>query len=395
MKLDFPRYTERIGSVCIHGIQKIYEMDSGKIQSSASSEGTIRSFDNMEISNILHELAIILPIKDEKLKLLEGVLSGIPNECLVILVSNSQRTPVDRYAMELDMIKQYSRFVSDKKMVIVHQKDQELGNIFKKIKYESILSDGSIRDGKGEAMVIGMVVAKMYLKQYVGFIDADNYVPGAVNEYAKIFAAGFGMTNTPYANVRVSWSYKPKIRDNVLLFAKSGRTSEITNKYLNKLISYITGFETEIVKTGNAGEHALTMALAENLHFSSGYSVETYEFIDIFEKFGGLIPSIYPEIVEKGVEVFQIETRNPHFHEDKGTEHLFEMTEGSLISILSSKICHENLSKEIRSYISETKNSKISKKKLAKIVKMEPINTIQIDKFADLINNSNILQKFG
>ena len=31
----------------------------------------------------------MIPIKNEKLKLLEWVLSGIPNECLVITVSNS------------------------------------------------------------------------------------------------------------------------------------------------------------------------------------------------------------------------------------------------------------------------------------------------------------------
>jgi hypothetical protein len=35
----------------------------------------------------------MIPIKNEKLKLLEWVLSGIPNECLVITLSNSSRVP--------------------------------------------------------------------------------------------------------------------------------------------------------------------------------------------------------------------------------------------------------------------------------------------------------------
>jgi mannosyl-3-phosphoglycerate synthase len=61
------------------------------------------------------------------------------------------------------------------------------------------------------------------------------------------------------------------------------------------------------------------MALAENLNFSSGYSVEPYELIDILEKFGGLLPSNLTDIIKKGVEVFQIETRNPHCMRKRGT----------------------------------------------------------------------------
>ncbi len=52
-------------------------------------------------------------------------------------------------------------------------------------------------------MIIGILLAKMQSKEYVGFIDSDNYFPGAVNEYVKIFATGFAMSNTPYSNVRI------------------------------------------------------------------------------------------------------------------------------------------------------------------------------------------------
>ncbi len=394
MKLDFPNCTEIVGSVRIHGIQKIYELDSSPSRSH-DSDGTIKGFDNTEISNILHEMAIVVPVKNEKLKLLEGVLSGIPNECLVIIVSNSKRIPIDRFEMEVDMIKQYSRFVNDKKIIIVHQQDPFLGSVLKKVGYTSILENNDhVRNGKAEGMIIGMILAKMYLKQYVGFIDSDNYIPGAVNEYVKIFAAGFGMSKTPYCNVRVSWSYKPKVRNNALLFAKYGRTSKITNEYLNNLISEITGFETEIIKTGNAGEHALSMPLAENLHYSSGYSIETHEFIDIFEKFGGLIPSQIKK-GKKGVEIFQIETRNPHFHEDKGKEHLSLMLEESLLSIHSSKICPPSLSKKISDSLASLRNQKNRQNSLKEILKIEPISIIPIDKFVELITNSNTIVKCG
>ena len=86
----------------------------------------------------------------------------------------------------------------------------------------------------------------------MGFIDADNYT-GAVNEYVKIFASGIAMSNTPYTMVRISWIYKPKVSESGVYFSKWGRVSEITNQYLNSLISYYTGFETEIMRTGNSG----------------------------------------------------------------------------------------------------------------------------------------------
>src|SRR2546422_397009 len=52
MKLDFPRYTERLGAVSIHAVQRIYELDSGKSKGFQSSHQTVRKFDYDEISNI-------------------------------------------------------------------------------------------------------------------------------------------------------------------------------------------------------------------------------------------------------------------------------------------------------------------------------------------------------
>lgn len=397
MKLDFPRYTERLGAVSIHAVQRIYELDSGKSKGFLTSHQTIKKFDYDEISNILHDMAIVVPVKEEKLKLLEGVLSGIPNECLVIIVSNSPRNPVDRFEMEARTVQQLGRFM-DKRLVIIYQRDPALGDILKKLGYDSILApDGKVRNGKAEGMVLGLLIAKMYQKDYVGFIDSDNYVPGAVNEYVKIFAAGFGMATTPYVNVRVSWVFKPKVRNNSLQFSKWGRVSEITNKNLNALLSTITGFETEVIKTGNSGEHALSMPLAECLHFSSGYSIEPYEFVDIFEKFGGLFASDHPKVVEKGVEIFQIETRNPHFHEDKGKAHLNEMLEAALATIAESRACpvdlKESLDDQLAQIVEKGRRKPDYRKKYPVI---EPISTVPIDEFSkELREKVETFSRFG
>ncbi len=393
MRLDFPpKNTERIGAVSIHELQKIYEIDSGKLPG-ANGQQSIKGFGYDELSSIMRELAIVIPVKNEKLGLLEGALSGIPNECLVIIVSNSERTPFDRFSMEVEMIKQFSRF-ADKKIMVINQKDKGLGPIFSKLNYTSILdSKGRVRNGKAEGMIIGMLLAKMQLKKYVGFIDGDNYFPGAVNEYVKIFAAGFGMASTPYCNVRISWKSKPKIVNNQLQFPRWGRISEYSNKYLNDLISNITGSKSEIVTTGNAGEHALSMALAENLNYSTGYSVEPYELIDILEKFGGLLPSDLAGIIKKGVEIFQIETRNPHLHEEKGKDHLTGMLQDSLLAINNSKICNMELTRVIKDHLlmlqikSKNKDT-ISKDNNKKHAIMEPIKSIPIETFAEMLLNN-------
>lgn len=448
MRIDYPSsYTERIGAVSIHALQKIYELDSGEYPSritsfpttpsttaiptipnstiatassaaSASSnrnnqnhhnqqEHPTRAYSYHALSKIFRELAIVIPVKNEKISLLEGVLSGIPNECLIIIVSNSERTPVDRFSMEVEMIRQYSIF-ANKKIMVIHQKDKDLARAFKKVKYTSILDSKKnyIRNGKAEGMIVGMVLAKMQLKKYVGFIDSDNYFPGAVNEYVKIFATGFAMSTTPYSNIRISWASKPKIVNNQLKFPKWGRISETSNKYLNALISHITGVESDIITTGNAGEHALSMSLAENLNYSSGYSVEPYEFINILEEFGGLLNSNSnsnsSDIIEKGIEIFQIESRNPHFHEEKGPDHLTGMMEDSLLAINNSKICNTELTKDIKNHLlmlqvklnydsSKVNNYQI-KKKYHRI--MEPIKMIPMDEFAELIlKNSKTLTK--
>ncbi|HEY7110251.1 MAG TPA: mannosyl-3-phosphoglycerate synthase [Nitrososphaeraceae archaeon] len=348
MKLEVPRFTERFGTISMHGVQRVYELDSGYKTNKSKSEA-IRTIDNDLISEIEGKMAVVIPIKGERLKLLEGVLSGIPHDCLTIIVSNSPRQPIDRYKLEREAIEQFNRF-AEKKSLIVHQKDPGVSSALREVGYTDLLmNDGTVRNGKAEGMVIGMLLAKMSGKDYVGFVDADNYVPGAVNEYVKIFASGVAMSTTPYTMVRVSWIYKPKVSDNGVYFSKWGRVSEITNQYLNSVISYYTGFETEVMRTGNSGEHCLSMKLAESLTFSSGFSVEPYEIINILEEFGGIIPTEHQDAMDKGIEVMQIETRNPHFHEEKGDAHLRQMFLEALGCIFHSKICHPELRERIKS----------------------------------------------
>jgi mannosyl-3-phosphoglycerate synthase len=389
MKLDLPRYTERFGATSLHGVQRVYELDSGFDDGRPTSESIV-NIGNNQIVDIERRMAIVIPTKGERLRLLEGVLSGIPHDCLTIIVSNSLRQPVDRYKLEKEALQQFNRFVG-RNAFILHQRDPALSEVLKEVGYTSILGpDDMVRSGKAEGMVIGMLLAKMAGKEYVGFIDADNYVPGAVNEYVKIFASGIAMSQTPYTMTRVSWIYKPKISETGLYFSKWGRVSELTNQHLNSLVSYYTGFETEVMRTGNSGEHCMSLKLAELLTFSSAYAIEPYEIVNVLEEFGGIIPTANQDAMDKGVEIMQVETRNPHFHEDKGDDHLKEMVVASLGSIYHSKICPPKL----REKILETLRSKNmleegQQQEPPAPIKIEPFKDIDTRPFAKVLSKAN------
>ncbi|MCJ7768963.1 MAG: mannosyl-3-phosphoglycerate synthase [Dehalococcoidales bacterium] len=384
MRIETQRYTERFGSVRLNDVQQVLELDSGRAVDTGPTEfvGALK-IDEGVINSYEQRMAIAIPIMDEKLKLFEGVVSGIPHDCLLIVVSNSQQQRVDRFRMEKDALRQYCHFTR-REALILHQKDPVLADALKEAGHTELLGDdGLLRSGKSEAMMAAMLMAMVANKEYIGFIDSDNYFPGSVLEYARCYAAGFSLATSPYAMVRILWRYKPKVSAGIF-FRKWGRVSEISNRYMNSLISANTGFDTEIVKTSNAGEHAMSLALAELLPYASGYAVEPQELLSIFEGFSGVLSIAQIEATKQGVEILQIESRNPHLHEEKGVRHLQEeMLLPGLSAIYHSKICDENTRKGI---IKELKYQKILKEEeeippQPKLYKA--LRSIDLDKFRE------------
>jgi mannosyl-3-phosphoglycerate synthase len=388
MRLETQRYTERFGSVRLNDVQQVLELDSGRAEDTDSTEFvSVLKIDEDVINSYEQRMAIVIPVMDEKLKLFEGVVSGVPHDCLLIVASNSQRQRVDRFRMERDALRQYCHF-THREALIFHQKDEALAAALKEVGYTELLGDdGLLRSGKSEAMMAAMLMAMVAKKDYVGFIDSDNYFPGSVLEYARCYAAGFSLASSPYVMVRILWRYKPKVSAGVF-FRKWGRVSEISNRHINSLISANTGFDTEIVKTGNAGEHAMSLALAELLPYASGYAVEPQELLSIFEGFGGVLPIAQTKATKQGVEILQIESRNPHLHEEKGGRHLQEeMLLPGLSAIYHSKLCDENTRKGI---IKELEYQRIIKKEeeippQPKLYKA--LRSIDLDKFRECMED--------
>jgi mannosyl-3-phosphoglycerate synthase len=340
MRLADSFRSERFGAVRIHELQRVIELDSGALADAgqpALSAGS-RVVGPDALRAVETRLVIVVPCMNETRSVIEGVLSGIPHDCLIVLVSNSDRTPVDRYEIEAQTVEQFCR-LAGRSAVTVHQRDPGLAAAFKAAGMEELIDEGGlVRNGKGEAMLIGMALAAMTGRRYVGYVDADNYVPGAVHEYCKAYAAGLHIAGSPYSMVRISWHSKPKLRDGRLFFSRRGRSSEVTNEWLNKLLAEYSGFGTEVIATGNAGEHAMSLDLGLKMRLAGGFAVEPYEYVDLFEQFGGVLESNDPDVMTSSVPVVQIETRNPHFHDNKGEEHVQGMRMQALNVVYHSPV---------------------------------------------------------
>ncbi len=389
MRLELPKDIERFGAIRFGSLQKIFELDSGTTTNgSPSPAGSgIQHIPSDRLAEIEQEMAIVVPVRNERLKLVEGVLSGIPHPCLIIIVSNSPRAPIDRYAMEEDALRDFCLFVG-KDALIAHQKDPLLSRAFEQTGYHGILNgDGDVQDGKAEGMMIGTVLAWLSGKKYVGFVDADNYFPGAVTEYVKAYASIFAMARSPYTMVRIAWHSKPKIVESKLFFKKWGRTSAQTNRLLNTLLAHYTGFETDMIKTGNAGEHAMSMALATCLDYSSGYSIEPYHIINLIEKFGGIVESTMPDLMKQAIEVYQVESRNPHLHEAGDEEHIDHMYYLAMQVLYHSPVCPDELKAELLSEMVD-KRFVVSDAEPDRPRYFAPIQTIDRPSFVAAIEDS-------
>lgn len=351
MRIEYPHRHERFGAVRIHELTQVIELDSGLDGDPGESVIHGRRVHHVParaINSVEQRMAIVVPTRNERRKVIDGVLSGIPHDCPIILVSASDREPIDRFDLETALLGDFCA-ATGRSAQAIHQFDPGVAIAAEEASLADLVGEqGMVRPGKGEALVLALLLTEMAGLDHVGFVDADNYVPGAVHEYVKSFAAGLHMAPTPYAMVRISWHSKPKVAEGRLVFNRWGRTSQITNRFLNLVLSTYSGFGTEVIKTGNSGEHGMTMELARRLRLAGGYAVEPYELINMFEQFGGAVPSPHPEVNRSLVDVFQVETRNPHFHEDKGRDHVAEMGVQALHALYHSVVCPESVRTEVR-----------------------------------------------
>jgi mannosyl-3-phosphoglycerate synthase len=354
MRIESVKQIEHLGAVRIHPVRRVLELDSGtRVPSLLKESAEPQRIERELLVGIQQKMAIVLPIKNEDIKVFEGVISGIPHDCLMIVISNSQREEIDNLKKEQEALTRFCH-ATKRNALIIHQKDPHLGQALADCGYSHIIDEkGLVRSGKAEGMILGIMMALIMGKEYVGFIDTDNYIPGAVWEYVQHYAIGFTLAHSPYAMTRILWRYKPKISGE-LYFKKWGRVSETTNKYINHFISAKGKFETDVIKTANSGEHAMSLQLAKKLTYATGYGVETQELMSIFQQYSGQLPIIDKTAADKGIDIVQTETINPHIHEERGEEHLIkDMLVPSLSVIYHNPLCEDMTRQLIAKHLAE------------------------------------------
>ncbi|MCE4605994.1 MAG: mannosyl-3-phosphoglycerate synthase [Desulfurococcales archaeon] len=383
MLIEAPERFEQYGSVRIYDVSKVLELDS---LASRNPTGTYK-LDYSELEDIGSRTAIVVPVKNEELFTLEGVLAGIPHLSPIILVSASSRLPIDRYKHEMALSKNFY-YRTDRPIVTVHQRDPFWGEYLSGTQLEELLDDsGVVRKGKGEGMILGVMIAKYLGYEYVGFIDSDNYVPGSVHEYAWTYYAGFAMAESKGSMIRIQWPYKAKLQESEVYLRRRGRVSRVTNSVMNHVLTMIRRIETDIIKTANSGEHALSMDLATEMRWAGEFAVEPFEYIYLLEKCWIEKDENGCPMIKEGVKIIQLESRNPHIHASRDDEHLIEMLALSLGTIYHSKLVNDSLKK----YVIETlRNYGYTGKEPPKPRVYPPIKSVDIDKIVSHVLSESL-----
>lgn len=125
-------------------------------------------------------------------------------------------------------------------------------------------------------------------------------------------------------NVRICWSSKPELKNGHLDTRIVGRCTRVVSPLFNELVEGWFGMHDFDISSSNAGEQGMTVKTALSLRFSSGFSVETLQLIDL------LFQAHKRKGSAGGILLQQYLSKSPHFHEKKGDEHIKKMIEESL-----------------------------------------------------------------
>lgn len=335
MLISYPSRFEVFGAVRVYEISRVYSVFS------VGSETKPGSFDPLsfrDLEDVASSTVFVVPVRDEEPMLLEGVLRAIPSYSPIVVVSASSQYPLNVYRLELDVSRSVYK-TTGKPIIVVHQRDPLLSRELSQHVPEILDEQGLVRYGKGEGALIGTIIADALRARNVAFVDADNYVPSTVLEYALVYYTVLGRSEAKYRMVRVYWGYKAWTAGE-LYFRRSGRASGVVNNVLNRVLSLRRRIETDIIKTANSGEHAMSMDMARVLVYGSEYSIETQEIVSLLELCYVELEQRCPALPEN-VEVYQIESRSPHIHSEKGESHVARIVIESLASIYYSKLPDE------------------------------------------------------
>lgn len=295
------------------------------------------------LHEFLAQTAFVISHKNESIDVLLRVLWYIPVSSTIIVVTNCPEHEQEELIHALR-----SRLAGHHKTYLIHQKDARIARLFQVLGVPSILgTDGKVRSGKGEGMYIGALCAyQLGYPRWLLFYDADNFMPSALLEYTLALGRLFLPPCPPPSryprdapvvqrqpvdqyrpdlhNVRVCWTSKPEAGQTNWQAGIMGRTTKVVSPLFESLLEGWFGICKHPISSSNAGEQGMTIRTAGALRFSSGFSVETFQLLDLL-----FCASLWQD-PPRDITFQQYLSRSPHFHEKKGDEHIKKMIEESL-----------------------------------------------------------------
>ncbi len=287
----------------------------------------------MNIHSFLPRTAFVVSHKSESVETLQGVLWYLPTNSPIIIVTNCLKEDIEDLKTSLR-----THLLSHKKIYVIHQKDENVAQFFRATGVHHLLGkDGKVLDGKGEGMYIGsLFAALLQYPQWAIFYDADNLVPSALLEYTLAMCRLF----TPTASygpayqesnmadllhdVRICWSSKPEVNNGSLDYKLLGRCTSVVSPLFTTLLGEWFGIRDYPINSSNAGEQGMSMKTVKALRFSSGYSIETFQFLELLSKSFGLHGQPHRAMLQ------QYQAKSAHFHTKKGDEHIRKLIAESL-----------------------------------------------------------------
>lgn len=304
----------------------------------------LETSDLANLDYFLSRTAFVISHKNEKVKTLREVLWYLPLNSPIIIVTNCRESEREDLTNELKL-----ELAHHQKIYLVHQKEETIARLFERYGVCQILGkDGKVIDGKGEGMYIGTFCAyQLGYPYWIIYYDADNFVPSALLEYTLAMSKLFmsmpstldsqrSITNNVLLseaehpdidlhNVRICWSSKPELKNVRLDTRILGRCTRVVSPLFEVLLEGWFGINGCQISSSNAGEQGMTLKTAISLRFSSGFSVETLQLIDLLFQAHKLMGG-----TGGGVLLQQYLSKSPHFHEKKGDKHIKKMIEESL-----------------------------------------------------------------
>jgi mannosyl-3-phosphoglycerate synthase len=296
-----------------------------------------------DVDYFVRHTAFIICHKSEPVDTLLTILRYIPADSPRIVVTNCPPKALPQLRYELG-----KRLTSRGATYLIHQKDERIAHFFQSCGVTNILdASGVVANGKGEGMYIGAILAELLgIAEWIVYFDADNYAPSALLEYilamGQLFTSSSGprpaylgaLERTERASlhgVRICWASKPHY-DGATFTPQPrvlGRCTEVIAPLCDELLRTWNPENMEQLLTPNAGEQGMTMATARALRFSSGFSIETFQLLEL------AFTSVRNPGGGARARLQQYLSGSPHLHEKKDDAHIRGMIAESLGSFLA------------------------------------------------------------